>query len=86
MTKVLETKDAWPRAYEVSTYCICPFSSFKEVCILRMSLLLCQDPLTGCLVVWWDLVMATLKSVQFQTKLTDPIRMELNLNLALAVP
>ena len=59
---------------------------FKEVCILRMSLLLCQDPPTGCLVVWWDVVMATLKSVQFQTKLTDPIRMELNLNLALAVP
>ena len=57
---------------------------FRAVCTQRMSPLLCPEPFTGSLVVvvWWDKF--TLISVQYQTKLDNSTRMELNLNLALA--
>ena len=50
-----------------------------------MSLLLYLESLVGFLVVvvWRDVVEATLIPVQYQTKLNNHIRMELNLSLAL---
>ena len=57
---------------------------FREVNTPSMSLLL-YESLIGFLVVvvWWDEVEATLMPVQYQTKLNNHIRMELNLSLAL---
>ena len=58
---------------------------FREVNTPSMSLLLYLESLVGFLVmvVWWDVVEATLIPVPYQTKLNNHIQMELNLNLAL---